>query len=183
MERAPERVAADLLQLEASGQKALYQVRNILFDLRPVILESQGLGPALRGYAERLRSLEPFNLELDIRFKARLKPHIEGLVFSIVQEAVNNAKKHAAPRNVWIRAVEASGWLAVTVRDDGSGFQVPEVQQSLAARNSFGLLNMRERAEVAGARLEIESTPGKGTRITLKVPLSAQNIDRAERDI
>ncbi len=181
--KAPERIEADLLQLEASSQKALYQVRNILFDLRPVILESQGLGPALQGYAERLRSLEPFNLELDVRHKTHLRPNVEGVVFSILQEAVNNAKKHGAPRNVWIKTAEARGWLILTVRDDGCGFEVQEVQQSLAARNSFGLLNMRERAEVAGGRLQIESAPGRGTKITLRVPLTAQNIDQAEPDI
>ncbi len=172
IEKAPDRAGNELLELEALGQKALYQVRNILFDLRPIVLETQGIGPALQAYVERLRLVEPFNIELELHsVKTRFKPNTEAVIFSIIQEAVNNAKKHASPRNVWIEAKEHEGYLTIVIRDDGCGFKVAEAERSFAARSSFGLLNMRERAEVARGELKIESQPGRGTRIALRVPL------------
>ncbi len=171
-ERAPERTEDELLRLEALAQKALYQVRNLLFDLRPVVLETQGLKPALEAYVERLRMVEPFSLELDAgSVNTRFSANVESAIFSIVQEAVNNAKRHAAPHRVWIHAKQRDGVLTISVRDDGRGFNVLHAQASSTERNSLGLLNMRERAEIARGRLEIDSHPGRGTTVTLTVPL------------
>lgn len=172
MERAPARMPDEILQLEALGQKALYQVRNLLFDLRPIILQTRGLGPALEAYAERMRLVEPFSLVVDVQaLTARFKPNVESAIFSIVQEAVNNAKKHGAPVHLWITAAQADSTLVITVRDDGRGFDLARVERSYAERASFGLLSMRERAEIANGRLEIQSRPGRGTTITLSIPL------------
>jgi signal transduction histidine kinase len=171
-DRSPERLADELLHWEALGQKALYQVRNLLFDLRPVILETHGLGPALEAYADRMRLVEPFSLTVDVQsLTTRLRPNVESAIFSIVQEAVNNAKAHAAPSRLWITGTQIGMELRITVRDDGRGFDLARVEQSYAERNSFGLLNMRERAEIARGRLEIDSKPGRGTSVSLTVPI------------
>ncbi len=172
VERSPDRMEDEMLQLEALGQKALYQVRNLLFDLRPVILETRGLGPALEAYADRMRLVEPFILIVDVQaLTARFKPSAESAIFSIVQEAVNNAKKHGAPLHLWITAAQQDGTLTITVRDDGRGFDLAHVEQSYAERASFGLLSMHERAEIANGRLEILSKPERGTTVTLTIPL------------
>jgi signal transduction histidine kinase len=173
IDRSPERLGDELLHWEALGQKALYQVRNLLFDLRPVILETNGLGPALEAYADRMRLVEPFSLSVDVHsLTTRFKANVESAIFSIVQEAVNNAKTHAAPSRLWITATQDNGALRISVRDDGRGFDLARVEQSYVERNSFGLLNMRERAEIAHGRLEILSKPGRGTSVTLTVPLT-----------
>lgn len=173
VDKSPERLRDELLHWEALGQKALYQVRNLLFDLRPVILETQGLGPALESYADRMRLVEPFSLSVDVQsLKARFKPNVESAIFSIVQEAVNNAKAHAAPSRLWITGVQEGGELRITVRDDGRGFDLARVEQTFAERNSFGLLNMRERAEIAHGKLEIQSKQGRGTSVSLTIPIS-----------
>lgn len=173
IERSPERLGDELLHLEALGQKALYQVRNLLFDLRPVILETHGLGPALEAYADRMRLVEPFSLSVDVNsLTVRFKPNVESAIFSIVQEAVNNSKAHAAPSRLWITATQDPDSLKITVRDDGRGFDLAQVEKSYAERNRFGLLNMRERAEIAHGRLEIQSKPGRGTSISLTVPVA-----------
>lgn len=173
VDKSPERLRDELLHWEALGQKALYQVRNLLFDLRPVILETQGLGPALESYADRMRLVEPFSLSVDVQsLKARFKPNVESAIFSIVQEAVNNAKAHAAPSRLWITGVQEVGELRITVRDDGRGFDLARVEQTFAERNSFGLLNMRERAEIAHGKLEIQSKQGRGTSVSLTIPIS-----------
>jgi signal transduction histidine kinase len=171
-ERAPQEAPNELLQLEAVAQKALYQVRNLLFDLRPVILETQGLGPAIEAYVERLRMVEPFNIMLDVdSLTTRFPAKTESAIFGIVQEAVNNAKRHASPRNIWIEATQSERLLTLKVRDDGRGFDPSRVQSAYDQRGSFGLLNMRERAEIARGQIQIDSRPLRGTTVILTVPL------------
>lgn len=168
----PLRLAEETLSLEATASKALYQTRNILFDLRPLILEQQGLRPALEQYALRLRMVEPFAVHLDAATcRTRFEPKREAAIFAIAQEAVNNAKKHAQPKNIWIDAREDETVLELAVRDDGPGFDVKEIQATYGTRGSLGLLNMRERAAIVNGALQITSAPQQGTRVLLTVPL------------
>jgi signal transduction histidine kinase len=174
MEKRPERVAPELKSAENLAQRALKQVRTLLFDLRPVILETQGLVPALESYAERLCDAE----ELDVRLTVddefpRLSSKAEGVIFAIVQEAINNAKKHAKANNHEIHLSPNNDTLSVTIRDDGVGFRLEEVEKTYDQRSSLGLLNMRERAAIVHGDLTIESSPGKGTTIFMTVPISA----------
>lgn len=169
---AAAQVTNELLQLEATASKALYQTRNILFDLRPVILEEQGLGAAFAQYVMRLKMVEPFEMHLNAStLRTRFSSKQEAAIFSITQEAVNNAKKHADAKNVWLDAQEADAALVIQVRDDGKGFDVAQTQTQYGKRGSLGLLNMRERAELANGTLEIQSPPNHGTTVTLRVPL------------
>lgn len=162
----------DLLHLEAVAQKAMYRTRNILFDLRPLILERQGLGPALEQYVMRLRMTEPFKITLNATtLKTRFDNKIEGAIFSIVQEAVNNVKKHANAQHLQIDAIESDTTLMLRVSDDGHGFDMTEIEANYGQRGSLGLLNMRERAEIARGMLDINSHAGEGTRVQLVVPL------------
>jgi signal transduction histidine kinase len=103
---------------------------------------------------------------------------IAGTIFSIVQEAVNNAKRHAAARNVWISLGTTTDTLIVSVRDDGRGFDVASVGENYEQRGSFGLLNMRERARLIDGHLSVQSStepPNRGTTIKLSVPLPPPN--------
>lgn len=171
-QREPGSLATEFVNLEAVAQKAMYQTRNILFDLRPVILEQQGLGPALEQYVMRLRMVEPFRLSLNAgTLKTRLDIKVEGAIFSIVQEAVNNAKKHANAKQLEINAIEQDHTLIITVRDDGCGFDVQKTRARTGERGSLGLLNMQERAEIARGRLEVSSIVNGGTTVRLVVPL------------
>ncbi len=171
-QRDPGKLMTEFVNLEAVAQKAMYQTRNILFDLRPVILEQRGLGPALEQYVMRLRMVEPFRITLDAAtLKTRLDTKIESAIFSIVQEAVNNTKKHAGAKNLEITADEEGNTLTITVRDDGRGFDVATVESRYEERGSLGLLNMKERAEIAHGRFELTSTINGGTTVRLVVPL------------
>jgi signal transduction histidine kinase len=172
-QRDPELVFGELVNLEAEAQKAMYQTRNILFDLRPVILEQRGLAAALEQYAIRLRMTERLRVTLNMEtLKSRLDWKREGAVFSIVQEAVNNVKKHANANLLEIRASEDEEFLTIQVKDDGTGFDLYETQAHSGERGSYGLLNMKERAEIAKGKLVIESTPTSGTTVTLQVPIN-----------
>ena len=116
--------------------------------------------------------VEPFHIHLDAAtLQTRFEPKQEAAIFSIVQEAVNNAKKHAKPENLWIDAREIDSVLEIAVRDDGRGFDISEIQSTYGTRGSLGLLNMRERAELVNGVLEITSQPQQGTQVKLTAPL------------
>lgn len=175
--RQPDRIETEINELERLTTQALRQVRNLLFDLRPVALETQGLRAALEIYVERLRESDKVQLHLDVRdLKTRWTPRVEAALFSIIQEAVGNAKKHAQPKNIWITAQRQGEKMILRVRDDGRGFDLAQVENSYAQQGSLGLLNMKERAEIAHAKLEIASQPGKGTTVTLSVPIQPARV-------
>jgi signal transduction histidine kinase len=155
-------------------EKALHQVRTLLFDLRPVILETQGLIPALMSYAARLREQEGLDVELNVTGElGRLSHKAEVAVFSVVQEAINNSKKHADASRIHIDVtVTPDDFLVVEVHDNGVGFDVDSVVNTYDERGSLGMLNMRERAEVVDGNLSVSSQPGQGTKITLRFPLA-----------
>lgn len=170
--RQPERTEQEVNDLERLATTAMHQVRNMLFDLRPVALETQGLIAALRVYVERQRDSNsvPVFLEAD-NITQRFPPKVEAAVFSIIQEAVGNAKKHAQAKSIWIVARQSHDTLTLSVRDDGKGFDVASVEEAYSQRGSLGLLNMKERAELAHAKLTIDSKIGKGTKVALVIPL------------
>jgi signal transduction histidine kinase len=173
LELEPAKVLEELDNLVPLAQKALRQLRTLLFDLRPVILETQGLVPALESYVERQQEAGDLVYILQTSgFSERLVPRAERALFSIVQEAVGNVKKHAQAQHVWIAVTKQDGHLLVGVRDDGRGFDVEEVNADYDERGSLGMLNMQERAASIGGRLRVQSTPGEGTTITLSVPLA-----------
>ena len=172
-EREPGKVADELASLLSLAQKALWQVRTLLFDLRPVILETQGLVPALRSYVERQGEMDDLSYHLQVDGPSvRLAAPAERAIFSIVQEAVGNARKHAQAQNLWITVAEEQGDLWVGVRDDGQGFDLEELSTKYDQRGSLGMLNMHERAEAIGGKLSIQSQLGAGTTISLSVRLT-----------
>jgi signal transduction histidine kinase len=173
LEREPGKVPEELANLHALAQKALLQVRTLLFDLRPVVLETQGLAPALASYIEQQtrRGDLTYHFRVD-GLGRRLPRHAERAVFSIVQEAINNVKRHAQAHNVWLSITEEAGTLWVEMRDDGCGFDVERMEGEYAQRGSLGMLNMRERAAAIGGNLSVQSQPKAGTTIGLEVDLS-----------
>lgn len=168
MVREPSRIEFELEELERQSNVALRQVRDMLFDLRPVALETQGLAAAIQIYVERQNEIGNLAFHLDTNsITFRFPPKVEAAIFSIIQEAVVNAEKHAQAKNVWITMRTIEGRLNISVRDDGHGFELARVEESYATRGNLGLLNMKERAEIAKARLAIDSKPGKGTTVSL----------------
>jgi signal transduction histidine kinase len=179
LERDPVRVPQELEKLQQTAGKALAQVRNALFELRPVILETQGLKATLESYVERLRDTEGMTIHLDVSgLDERLPAKLEHICFAIVQEAVGNSKKHAAAKQVWIGVKRRAKDLVLGVRDDGRGFDVQAVEGQYDQRGSLGLLNMKERANLVGGQLTIKSAPGKGTLVRLTAPLNGAPQER-----
>jgi len=177
LEREPERVKEELEKLEALARRTTKEIRTMLFTLRPVILETQGLVVALEQYLKQLGEETGLVVHLDAPdLGDRLNTEIEGVAFSIIEEAVTNARKHAQARNIRVRLGFEDDLFVATVEDDGRGFDVAEVLDSYAQRGSLGLVNMRERAELIEGTWTIESAIGQGTKVTLIMPLPEEEI-------
>jgi signal transduction histidine kinase len=168
----PQQAMGELDSLEKLARKTAWDVRTMLFELRPIILETQGLVPTLEQYVERFPETETPRVHLDTGgVQQRLDPKTETTVFTIMQEAVNNARKHAKAENIWLQLQRKGDKLVASVQDDGAGFDLEAVQASYEKRGSFGLLNMHERAELVGGHTVIHTAPGKGTMVEITVPL------------
>jgi signal transduction histidine kinase len=171
--RNPEQAAEEIVLVRGTASRALQQIRSMIFELRPVILQTQGLIAALHTYVERLRETEDMTIHAELEdWPERPPTRIEEICFAIIQEALTNVKKHAEARNTWLQVTRQDARLMVTVRDDGKGFEVTRLEVLEVQEGHLGLLNMRERAEMVGGELAIRSQPGWGTRVTLTIPLA-----------
>jgi signal transduction histidine kinase len=158
---------ARLGETRTLASQILDQTRRLIFDLRPSVLDDAGLAPALRSFAQR--AAESNHLALDFQVRGaprRLAPQVETALFRIAQEALNNVIKHAHARRVALHLEFNAASVAVIVEDDGTGFDVGAAVRA----GSVGLLGMRERAELAGGQLEIESHVGEGTSVRVEIP-------------
>jgi signal transduction histidine kinase len=168
----PHGTHTELEHIRETAERTLEQVRNAIFELRPVILETKGLVPALREYISRLQATASTAICLHTSgLKGRLPAPIEEAYFFIIREAVNNARKHANYECIDITLAFQGGELIALIEDDGQGFDVKKVYSDYDEQGSWGLLNMRERAELVGGRLYISSAPGQGTSVALVVPI------------
>jgi signal transduction histidine kinase len=174
LEHEPGAASEELDRVQQLVTQASREARVLLFELRPIALETHGLGGALRTYVDQLQTGNApyFHFE-DGGFNERLPTDVEGTAFVVVQEAINNARKHAAADNIWIRLMPGEDDLRITVEDDGQGFDPSAVQENANREAHLGLLSMQERAELIGADIEIRSAPGQGGRIALRIPLPA----------
>ncbi len=149
-------------------ETALEEIRKLIFDLRPSILDDLGLVPAMRWYA--MNKLE--SLGMDCRFDVqgsdeRLPADTEVALFRIFQEAITNTIKHADAHLVVINLKLSSDRVVLRVADDGSGFE-PQGRESPYA--GLGLFGMQERASLLGGTFEVHSTPGQGTEVIAEIP-------------
>jgi len=173
LKRNPGRVDDELEKIEELARKTTKEIRHMLFTLRPLVLETQGLAPALEQYVQKLReSDDSIEVILEaVRLTDRVSKDVQGVIFYLIEEAVNNARKHAQARHIWVRLHENAKELLAEVRDDGVGFEVQAVQASYDKRGSLGMINMNERAQLVNGTLAVASAPGQGTRVTLTMPL------------
>jgi signal transduction histidine kinase len=134
-------------------------------------LETQGLAAALEQYAERLRQTEELEVLVDPGvYDGQLNRQSESVVFSVVEEAVGNAKKHAHANQILIRLQVDKLLFTAEIQDDGIGFDIEKAQRRREAGH-MGLLNIEERAELVGGRCSIKSQLGAGTLVRLDIPL------------
>lgn len=156
---------ARLIQCQRMLDATLQEMKQIIYALRPTILDELGLIPALENYLASLPADAGLVARLLVDGVAfELRPEIDLAIYRIVQEACQNAVRHAGAHEIELRLAFSSDLLRVSVRDDGCGFRLDEAQHGL------GLIGIRERARSVGARLSLQSAPGGGTNITLDIP-------------
>jgi len=172
LRQTSEELALELARTEELARRTTKEIRHMLFTLRPLILETQGLHAALEQYISKLAETDPTPIYLETAPDAdrSLDQNAQGVIFYIIEEAICNARKHAQAENIWVRLGIQDNLFVAEVQDDGTGFDVAEVQLRYDERSSLGMINMHERAELVGGKLSIASATGSGTRITLTVP-------------
>ena len=171
----------ELQKIEELAHRTTKEVRHMLFTLRPLILESQGLTAALEAMAEKMRETFTQNVLINVDEKVveDMEMGKQGVIFYIIEEAANNARKHANALHIWVRFRSfETGIALLEIEDDGLGFDVEAVNKSYDKRGSLGMVNLRERAELVNGLLNIDSAPGKGTRIQVYIPLTEEAADR-----
>ncbi len=174
VDRDPERSIQELHQLEDLARMTTKEIRQMLFTLRPLILESQGLVAALEQLRQKHQETNrlPFHLETERDVDRLLSKDAKGAIFYIVEEASANARKHAEATNLWVRLYQRGMSVVAEVEDDGKGFDVAAMEADYANRGSLGLINLRERAVLVKGKTVVTSAPGKGTKVTVTVPVS-----------
>lgn len=174
VKRNPDAVEEELGRVRDLLREGVTEVRRFMFDLRPATLQDYGLGPTVQRYVEDYGRFFGRRATCTIQGQLpTLTPDQDLTVFRIVQEALQNAHKHAgndAAIDVSLTAIEST--LIVRIADDGIGFDPALVSPKL--NSGAGLLGMRERASLARARLSIESRLGSGSVITLSLPIESQ---------
>ena len=156
----------------------------MLFTLRPLVLESQGLRAALESMAEKM--LETFEQRVEVDVDDKLIDQLEmgkqGVIFFISEEAVNNARKHAKSPLIKVRLRYLEHSIALLeIIDKGVGFDVKAITQNYADRGSLGMVNLDERTELLNGLLHIDSKPNKGTNVQIFIPLTEEAADRLHR--
>jgi two-component system NarL family sensor kinase len=160
--------SALLERLGADARACGDEIRELMNQLRPTVLDDFGAPEAVKDYGAALLESGELAVRLEVDPSANAaRPEVNAALFRILQEAVRNVRRHAHAKELWIdlRRDAATGRIELEVRDDGRGFD-----PAAPARGHYGLLTMRERAEACGGALEIESAPGRGTRVRAWVP-------------
>jgi len=156
--------------------RTINELHRLIYDLRPSVLDDLGLLPAIRWYAER--HLESGGISVRCEFTdtgTRLAPEMETALFRVVQEAVTNIAKHAEADTVLIQCNERDGTLTIEIEDDGKGFDPSTLPPPAARERGLGLMGMRERVELLGGSLVMDSAPGRGTHMIVSVPLASEH--------
>jgi two-component system sensor histidine kinase DegS len=169
-----EKIRLELVDLKESVIRSLKDIRRFIFDLRPMALDDLGLVPTLEQFISGFKKRTGVPVYVSIEGeRASMNSEIELAVFRIIQEACNNAVKHADPSSVhiFVKFDERKNRLTIVIKDDGSGFDLAEIRKNYSTLKKLGLKSMEERARLSGGDLEILSDKGEGTVVSFWVPL------------
>lgn len=172
MAKNPKQAFIELKKVEDLAKETSREIRAMLFALRPLVLETHGLAAAIEMAMNKIKESDGLNTRLiggengDL-----LSEQAQGIVFYIIEEAMGNARKYSEAKMIEVRLWQEENLFVARIKDDGVGFDIHSVNANYSSRGSLGMVNMRERAERIDGSLKVDSSPGKGTTITLVVPL------------
>lgn len=168
--------------LKKVATQTLEELRALSRNLHPTVLDDLGLLPAVRWYARN--TLEKAGVGVEIKASGlddRLPPEIETAIFRIAQESLSNVLRHADAKHVSVRLSREDSRIFLEVRDDGKGFDVEGIRSS-RTRN-LGIVGMEERATLLGGRFEITSEEGKGTKVSVEIPLQWSENEQSQNTV
>jgi signal transduction histidine kinase len=184
-----EDLMKELENIEDLARRTTNEIRHMLFTLRPLVLESKGLTAALEAMATKMNDNYRQNVKVSV--EEALVPQLDiskqTVVFYLVEEAVNNARKHAKASLIQVRLRylpgEEKNVAALEIIDNGVGFDVQAITSEYEQRGSLGMINLQERSEMINGLLEVDSKPDKGTRVRVLIPLTEEATDRLARGL
>jgi two-component system sensor histidine kinase DegS len=160
----------ELNNLRASALSTFQKVRNFIFELRPMMLDDLGLSPTIKRYADTFKEQTGLEVSLAISGQERrLEPYLEVMIFRALQELMGNAARHSQGSLVKVIIDMGENLIKVIVDDNGKGFSTDMLNQG----KNLGINLIRDRVEILGGTMEIDSTIGKGSRITLAIPVKS----------
>ena len=169
-------------EVKAVAVRTLEDIHRLILDLRPSVLDDLGLLSAIRWYAER--QLESRGISVRCEFgelDRRLPPELETALFRMCQETMSNVARHAQATAVLVQVGVEDGEFRIEIEDDGKGFD-PDAVGKREGRRPWGLLGIRERAEILGGTARIDSAPGKGTRVLVRIPLPRESTEKGQKN-
>jgi signal transduction histidine kinase len=184
LDRDPEQAKAEADGLRASLEEGLTTLRKVIHNLHVTDTRSSGLETALRRFVDRMSADVGFQVEfsLDAELADELADHMRTTVYCLVQEALNNIRKHAKARRVDVRLHPVGdGQFVLEIQDDGVGFDVDALLASYHQRESLGMTSMKERCELAGGTMTVRSESGAGTTVGFTFPRVGGSKNRKEQ--
>jgi len=174
LEVDPHKIAHELQALQYMVRQSLQDVRKIIFDLRPMVLDDLGLIPAIKRYIDDYQAQDGCPVELVVIGKhRRFSMTAEVALFRVIQECLNNIRKHARATHVLIKTELTDTRINMSIKDNGTGFDTEKVLNG-DMKNCFGLVGIRERTQILNGELKISSSPGQGTLVNISIPITDQ---------
>jgi PAS domain S-box-containing protein len=156
----------------------LDEIHKLIYDLRPVTLDSLGLIAAVNSLIDSHLRIDGLKIDYQIKGEIqRMPPDREIVLYRLIQEAINNILRHSKATNVKILLEFKKQSIKVLIKDNGVGFDLPKILRYSKLPHAWGLLGMRERVDLLNGKLDIEAKPGKGTLIGIEVPYKAEEED------
>ncbi|AOZ93228.1 sensor histidine kinase [Paenibacillus crassostreae] len=169
-------VEEEVIDLKGQVRASLEEMRKVIFNLRPMTLDDLGLVPTLRKYVHDFEGKTQIRTLLEIRGKeCRLSSAMEAAIYRLVQEALSNVNKHSRASYVVVEMTFQAQMVKVVIQDNGCGFNPMQLEEK--RNDHFGIMGMRERAELLEGRMEINSKVNEGTKIIVHIPT---NVDKRE---
>jgi two-component system sensor histidine kinase DegS len=168
------------VRLKGFTQASIAQLRNIIYDLNPMTLDDLGLVLTIKNGLSNFSKQTAISTDFVLLgTEVRLDNQIEMAVFRIVQEALNNCRKHANPDRVQVTLEYSNRYISAEIKDDGVGFDMPDIQHKLRTGKHYGMLSMQNRANALNGSVQIQSEPCKGARVLVRIPLTeGKGVDR-----
>jgi signal transduction histidine kinase len=169
-----EAIRQQLQELRRIGAETHQDIRRLATGLRPSLLDDLGLVAALERYFDDISKLNGASTKLDFDGlqQTRLPPAVETALYRIAQEATSNAIRHGAATELWLTMRKSDRAIEMTIRDNGHGFDPQAALRRCHESQSFGLCSMRERVALLSGTLDVESHPGAGTEVSVRIPLN-----------